>query len=326
MNYQTLLGPVLWALLLGLVASVTFVSATTGPLPMRLILFLITPLPLLLAGLGWGPRAALIAGVAGALLLTLAGPMVAAVFALSQAVPAAVLSYLTMLNREGDAPGDPAPAREWYPPGRLVIWAAILAAVPAVVWSLIADANSTEIKAALASGLEAAFKNGAVEAPGGGPWTPEAIASFSAKLYAALPGGSAVAWMSGLLLTLWLAGRIMRASGQLMRPWPDLATLQFPKSTGLAFAAITLAAVLLDGPGGIAGRAFLGAFLLAYLLMGLAILHFITRGSNWRPFALGGLYGALLFVNGLAAIPIVLLGLSDNFVNLRRRFGGPPIP
>ena len=317
------------ALALGLVACVAFVSATTGPLPMRLILFLITPLPLLLAGLGWGVRAALVAGAAGTIMLIAAGPMVAAVFALSQAVPSAVLSYLAMLNRTvpeaetTSGASEPSTQREWYPPGRLVVWAAVMAAVPAIIWSVLADANSTEIKAALATGLEAAFKAGAVGAPGGGPWTPATIAQFSAKLYAILPAGSAVAWMSGLLLTLWIAGRIMRASGQLTRPWPDLASLEFPSGTALAFATVTLAAVLLEGPVGIAGRAFCGALLLAYFLLGLAIIHFMTRGMSWRPFVLWGLYTALLFVNGLVAIPIAIIGLTDGLLHLRRRYGSP---
>ena len=321
------------ALALGLIAAVAFVSATAGPLPMRLILFLITPLPLALAGLGWGVRAALVAGLAGSILLAAAGPMVAAVFIVSQALPAAVLTYLALLNRPAaaadedlDAPetAPPVPAaREWYPPGRLVVWAAIMAAVPAVIWSLLADANSAEIKSMLATALDAAFKAGAVEAPGGGQWTPEAIARVSAVIYAVLPGGSAIAWMSGLLLALWLAGRVMLASGQLMRPWPDLARLEFPAGTALAFMAVALAAFV-EGYVGIAGRAFFGALLLAYLLMGLAVIHFITRGSAARPFMLGVLYTALLFASGLAAIPVALIGLSEPFLHLRRRFGQPP--
>lgn len=326
------------ALALGLTASVAFVSATTGPLAMRLVLFLITPLPLLLAGLGWGTRAALVAGLAGSCLLAFAGPVVAAVFALSQALPAAILSYLAMLNRPAgatlapmiadakasDAPPPAAKAQplEWYPPGRLVIWAAIMSAVPAVIWALVADVNSVEIRAALSAALETALKAGAVQGPGGGPWTPEAIAQVSARIYAILPAGSAVAWMSGLLLTLWLAGRVMLASGQLSRPWPDLSSLEFPKGTPIAFLVVSLAAFL-EGPAGIAGRAFFGALLLAYILLGLAIVHFITRGSTWRTFALAALYTILLFASALAAIPIALVGLTDPLLQLRHKYGQP---
>ena len=51
------------AVLLGLVSAVVFASATTGPMLMRYVLFLLTSLPIFLAGLGWGWR---FAGVAGA--------------------------------------------------------------------------------------------------------------------------------------------------------------------------------------------------------------------------------------------------------------------
>ncbi len=47
---------------LGLVAAVVFASATTGPLVARFLLFFITPLPIALAGLGWGWHTAAIAG------------------------------------------------------------------------------------------------------------------------------------------------------------------------------------------------------------------------------------------------------------------------
>ncbi len=50
------------AVLLGLVSAVVFASATTGPMLMRYVLFLLTSLPIFLAGLGWGWR---FAGVAG---------------------------------------------------------------------------------------------------------------------------------------------------------------------------------------------------------------------------------------------------------------------
>ena len=61
---------------LGLVAAVVFASATTGPLFIRFLLIFITPLPIALAGLGWGWRAAVLAGVTGGgIILLLAGPL-----------------------------------------------------------------------------------------------------------------------------------------------------------------------------------------------------------------------------------------------------------
>src|SRR5262245_11631560 len=101
----------------GLVSAVVFASATTGPLLIRMVLFLVTSLALFLAGLGLGPLAAAVAGIAGTLLVLLTGsPVGALVFAASQAIPVVALIYLASLNRQS-AEGEV----EWYPIGRLVI-------------------------------------------------------------------------------------------------------------------------------------------------------------------------------------------------------------
>ena len=95
MPYSLLIG-----LGAGFVSAVVFASATTGPMFSRLLLFLLTPLALFLAGLGAGPTIAVIAGIAGTAIVWAAGSAAAAVvFATSQAVPAIVLVYLASLNR-----------------------------------------------------------------------------------------------------------------------------------------------------------------------------------------------------------------------------------
>ncbi len=107
----------------GLVSAVTFVSVALGHPGLGVLLFLIIPLPLLLAGLAQGWRSALIASaVASLLILLIAGPETAGTFALAQAAPAVVLSYLALLSRPGSTPE----VTEWYPPGRLVVACALI--------------------------------------------------------------------------------------------------------------------------------------------------------------------------------------------------------
>ena len=45
-------------------------------------------------------------------------------------------------------------------------------------------------------------------------------------------------WLGGFLLNLWLAGRITRMSGRLIRPWPDLAAMTISALDALALAAL----------------------------------------------------------------------------------------
>jgi uncharacterized membrane protein YeiB len=67
------------------------------------------------------------------------------------------------------------------------------------------------------------------------------------------------------------------------------------------------------------------ALLLAYAMVGLAVLHAVTQSSNARWWWLAAVYGAIVFF----VWPVVLLavvGLVDGPIGLRRRFGNGPKP
>ena len=73
---------------------------------------------------------------------------------------------------------------------------------------------------------------------------------------------------------------------------------------------------------------FTASLLLAYALLGFAVLHTLTRGMNGRGFMLTGTY----FIVGLFGWPIVLmslLGLLETIASLRARAAArrkPPPP
>lgn len=324
--------PLLAGIGLGLVAAVVFASATTGPLLVRFLLMFITPLPIALAGLGWGWRSAVIAGAAGAgLILVFASPVVAVAFALSQAVPMAILTYLALLSRplaEGGAATEKAgdtPALEWYPPGRLVIWAAVMAALISVAMLMMIGGDVETLRKSLADFMRTAFEGGL---PGGGAdgqarLSDAEIAALSEVALGMLPAAFTTSWMGSLLFNLWLAGRVTLASGQLGRPWPDLAATTYPPGTPLAFGVMLLA-TMLAGYAGLAASAFAGGLFVAYVLLGLAVIHYATRRQPWRLFALWALYGFLLVVNLWAAIVIAMLGLAEGVLQIRARVPAPP--
>ncbi len=157
------------------------------------------------------------------------------------------------------------------------------------------------------------------------PLTAEQISSLADMVVAALPAALAISWMSALLLNLWLAGRITLASGQLTRTWPDLARLDLPRGSSLPLLA-AIAGSMAGGGIATASAGFLGAFVLAFVLVGLAVIHFKTRGRSWRPFALWGLYVGLLFVHVGFAIPIAILGLLDGAFDFRGLAAAAPPP
>lgn len=308
MTRQTLI-----ALGAGLVSAVTFISVALGKAGLGVLLYLIISLPIFLVGLAMGWAAAAIAGIGATIvILLIGGPVAAGGFAVTQAAAPVLLTYLALLNRPATAPGDV----EWYPPGRLVIAAALLGAALSVVFMIVlggsADAIKEKIAPLIQSMIEAQFG-----ATGGVPIPKEDVPKLVDVAVAILPAMSAITIMGALLLNLWLAGRITRASGQLNRPWPDLGLIAYPRGTPLAFAAAT-AAGFFGGLPGMAGSAASGALFLAYLLLGLAIIHHATRGTTWRPFALWALYLALLFINP-ALLAVALIGLADAVWPLRRK-------
>jgi hypothetical protein len=81
---------------------------------------------------------------------------------------------------------------------------------------------------------------------------------------------------------------------------------------------------MMDGWSGMAGKAVSGALFLAYLIAGLAIVHHLTRGAAWRPFALALMYLFMVvpplptLINPVPLI-IAALGLADAIFAFRHR-------
>jgi len=120
-----------------------------------MVLFLVTPLALFLAGLGLGPLAAAVAGIAGTLLVLVAGtPVGALVFAAAQAIPVALLIYLAQLNRSASDG-----SVEWYPAGRLIIVAAILAGVFSSLTLMLLGGDVEALRTALRAMLQTFVTN-----------------------------------------------------------------------------------------------------------------------------------------------------------------------
>jgi len=128
------------------------------------------------------------------------------------------------------------------------------------------------------------------------------------------------------VVNLWLAGRVVKFSNRLRRPWPDLPAMTIPMPVaGLLLAGIVLS--LIGGLIGIAATALTASLLMAFGILGFAVLHAITRGMPSRPFVRSGAYAATLFF-GWPMLAMTLLGLAETAFDIRarlaRRRGGPP--
>jgi hypothetical protein len=138
------------------------------------------------------------------------------------------------------------------------------------------------------------------------------------------PAAAAGVAMLTLTLNLWLAAKVTVTSGRLPRPWPDLKSVILPPMT-LAVLCTAIAFCFSGGLAAIGARIVTSALLLAYALVGFAVLHTLSLALKNRAFWLGSVYAiALIFV--WPALALVALGLADAVFGFRQRFlrGRPP--
>jgi hypothetical protein len=308
----------------GAVSALLFASLASGK-TLAVLLFYLTPLPIFLAGIAWSHVAGLIAALiaAAALGLTLGSWFVVA-FLISIGFPSYVLSYLALLARPTTNGG--GERLEWFPPGRLVIAAALLAAfattlsVPAFGWDL--ETYRATLKATFERVLRANS-----DIPPNAPLKLPGLADTEAlldNLVVAMPLAAAALAMITNLANLWLAGRIANAGRRLKRPWPDIASLTFPQMTPVAlFVVIGLS--FLPNLIGLVASIFAATLIFAYTILGLCILHASTRTLAMRAPMLAGVW-ALVLIFIWPSLVLAILGLADSFVDFRGRAArrGPP--
>ena len=304
----------------GLVSALLFFSAARGGPWLGLVLVLLTPLPLLLSGLGWGWLPA----AAGALVGSLAIAAVASLalgsgYFLAVGLPAAAIAYLAYLSRPSDSATD---GREWYPVGRLLAAMSLYAgALPVLALPWIGG-SFDGLKPLAAEMVRAAFKQSSdlrVQVP-----TDEQVGAFADLVVAVAPSALAIYWLLIMTPNLYLAGRIVGASGHLARDWPDLPLLAYPAGFSLLLGLALLAAAFAPGVIGIAGTSFSGALLFAHLLAGLALVHFLARrGARWLLWVV---YAGFLLpvLSPYAAVLVTAAGVLEPALKLKQRLGAAP--
>jgi hypothetical protein len=297
----------------GAAAALLFASVASGSL-LSMLLFYLAPLPILIAALGWSHWAALFAAVTAAGGLTVAlGTYFFFAFLFGIGLPAWWLGYLSLLAR-------PAPdgSLDWYPVGRLVLWTALLGAFVVVTAIPTLGFDEETFRASLRRSFERLLS---VQTQGPLP-TPQGGESASADrlidvLVVVIPPAAAILSTLVNMIDLWLAGRIVRLSGRLRRPWPDLTETRLPRAAAVLLAAAVIGCFLPDLPGIVAAM-FVSTLLVAYAAVGLAALHAITRGMTSRGLLLSGTYTALV-IFGWPALLLALFGLVDALIDLRAR-------
>src|SRR5262245_60087498 len=213
----------------GLASALLFYSATRGSPLLSSFLLLMTPLPTLIAGLGWGWLPALIGGLAAsAVMLGIASLPFALGYFLALGGPSALTAYLAYLSR----PAAGGAAIEWYPPGRLLAALSLYGgALPLLLWALLGGSYD-QLREPMGDYFRrfSARTASDLNMP---PLNEAQVETLTEFLLAVLPAALSAYWLIIFMVNLYLAGRIARLSGRLGRDWPDLALMASPPAIPL---------------------------------------------------------------------------------------------
>lgn len=301
----------------GVTSAVLFAVAKTGS-PVALVLVYLTPLPIMIAGLGFthavGGAAALIGG--GAIGIAL-GPVAALLFLVALGLPAWHLSRLALLGRSLAPQPAGAGAPDWYPVPKLLLNLAAVAAAPvlvigaALVWKL---GGYEKTVAVLATRLASLLSRDAI---------PDTLPF--ADLVRLAPVAMAASGVLMLAVNFWLAARSVQLSSLLVRPWPNLPdALRLPRVAVAGFAALGATSLVPD-PYGIAAAVLAAALGILFVFEGLAAAHVLTRGLSARIVVLTAVYLATALLMPWPLLALALLGCIDCLVPGLRRGSGVKI-
>ena len=287
---------------------VCFAAVFTCGLLVALITLPFAALPVAYIGLTMGLMAAAVtAGLASLLLGALAGPGTALSFIISFGVPVLWLIRLALLSRRPDLDTD----YEFYPAAQIIMQAVIISgALAAVIFLVNADAPQ---------GLPGMFAQSLQNAPQVSELIRTVYGTDTNLLGVAniiLISGFA-SWPLILLGTLQCAQGLAQYSGNNLRPAETHDRLAMPVWFDFALGLSLLGTWLASGWPATLLAVFAAILLGAYFLLGLAVIHAISRHWNGRVWFLAGLY-FLIFLMAWVIVPISLLGLLESRLNLRR--------
>lgn len=306
----------------GLISAVVLVAALSGGALLSVFLLLATPLPLMIAGLGWGLISCAIATTtAGLALMALLRLEIGLGHVFVFGVPSLVLTHIAYFHLAGRT--ESSDGSGWYPPGRLLATIAFLGGAAPLALAPLLGGSYRVLQKPINDAMTV-MKNRFGNELGLNKLTAEELSALSRVMADLTPSVIACYLVIIYAANLYIAGRVTRASGMLLRPWPDLPGLTYPAGMALAlFAAIAL--TMVPGLPQLIGVCFSGALLMAFFLAGLAVLHAMADGQ--RPGRLSALYAAFFTILGPYVMLIVAaLGLAEPLLRLRDKFPRAPRP
>ena len=281
-----------------------------------LIFMPFAPLPIAAIGLSFGMGQAVIAAVLTAIMTAIIlSPPLAIVFAITFLAPTVLLVRQALLSRQ-DADG----RFIFFPLQQLILLTLGVTALGTALLFFISGG---------AAGLPQSFANAIEQAPEvrqalvqvyGISSSEEMLWIANAMLVSAF-----ASWPLLLLGNMQLAQVLLVRVKRNLRPQENYDRLQLPIWLVAPLAVFMAGAALLTGWPATMSAALAAILLAAYFLLGLAIIHAISRHWNGRGFLLAVLY-FLIFVMAWVIIPVSLMGLLDTRFDFRKLNRRPDKP
>jgi hypothetical protein len=322
----------------GVAAAILFSLAGRGTF-FAAVLANLSPLPIMIAMLGFG----LIAGAAAVVSATLtvavlfyaqqkygyvdAAALAGLTFAFFIGLPALWFSLLSVLSRAKGSPNWVVTtkvgsffSREYCPLERVLSYAASISAAIGVAIAISTmtlyggfDHALEKLSADIVPVLEPLLNHAHLPSGVDVHYLAKTIVLAAAP---AAAGGS----LMMMMLNLWFAGRVVQFSGQLPRPWPDIANeLRLPRNYLLVFGAACVIGPYFGGLAGLIVIIVAATIGVAFALVGLAVAHYFTRGLSFRIPLLILIYLFLVITWPLSLLALLLIGVLETAFSLRDR-------
>ncbi|MDA8625129.1 YybS family protein [Alphaproteobacteria bacterium] len=281
-----------------------------------LIFMPVAPAPVAAIGLSFGvAQAVMVSALAIIMTAIILSPPLAIVFAITFLVPTVVLVRQALLSRQ-----DESCDYIFFPLQQLILLALGMTAIGTILLFLITGG---------ANGLPMSFANALQQSPEVRTALVQVygISTDEEMLWIAsimLVSGFA-SWPLLLLGNLQIAQAILVRMKRNLRPQEVYDRLQLPRGLIVPLLMCMGGAALLPGWPAILSAALAAMILAAYFLLGLAIIHAISRHWNGRGLLLVTLY-FLIFVMAWVIIPVSLMGLLDTRFDFRKLNQRPDKP
>lgn len=305
-------GSVLTALAAGALSGL-MIAATNFAGLAAMPLVIVALVPTFAIGLSKGLTTVLFALAAATVVTAAVGSLELALkYAVVFAAPQAWLTRQALLSHNTPS------GVEWYPPGMLMAWVTGIAALFVTAATLAFAGAEGGLVGAIQQNTEREL-HALVEAQ---VWqfTADDVQAMAPALASMVPAAMANLWVLVIVGNGALAQALLARSGRNLRPSLRFPEFEVPAILMYALGAALLLSLVPDTLGFL-GKTLVTVITAAYFILGLAVIHAVARGIAARRPLLIATY-LLMIVLPWLAVAVIVLGLAEQVLGLRRRFFG----